>query len=50
MFQTNIKDSVYSVFKRKLNPDDYFKPFFKFTDNNANDSEFIFQVGNETLN
>ena len=44
-FQANIKQSVYSVLKKKINNDTYFKPFFSFTDKNitsSTGSEFIF--------
>lgn len=45
MFQANIKDSVYSVFKKKIENDEYFKPKFTFTDKNirsSTGSELIF--------
>lgn len=44
-FQANIKQSVYSVLKKKIENDSYFKPFFNFTDKNITSitgSEFIF--------
>ena len=44
-FQANIKQSVYSVLKKKINNDTYFKPFFSFTDKiitSSTGSEFIF--------
>lgn len=44
-FQANIKQSVYSVLKKKIEGDDYFKPFYNFTDKNITSkvgSEFIF--------
>jgi phage terminase large subunit len=44
-FQANIKQSVYSVLKKKIDNDSYFKPFFNFTDKNITSttgSEFIF--------
>lgn len=44
-FQANIKQSVYSVIKKKVMRDNYFKPFFNFTDKNISTtigSEFIF--------
>lgn len=45
MFQANIKDSVYSVFKKKIEGDEYFKPMFNFTEKSIKSevgSEFIF--------
>lgn len=44
-FQANIKQSVYSVLKKKIENDNYFKPFYTFTDKNISSnvgSEFIF--------
>ena len=44
-FQANIKQSVYSVLKKKIDKDTYFKPFFNFTDKSitsSTGSEFIF--------
>lgn len=44
-FQSNIKQSVYSVIKKKVINDEYFKPFFDFTDTSIKTkagSEFLF--------
>ena len=44
-FQANIRQSVYSVLRKKIEADSYFKPLFNFTDKNITSetgSEFIF--------
>ena len=45
-FQANIRQSVYSVLRKKIENDDFFKDKFKFTETNiisiATGSEFIF--------
>jgi len=44
-FQANIKQSVYSVIKKKVINDEYFRPFFDFTDTSiktTTGSEFLF--------